>query len=213
MFRKNRFGLCDVAYIMSRYASAAVIHLLTLMVMTAAGFSQADSLSGSSSFWVSIFHFVTSPSEFDPPFVVAPLQHCEVVIKVVTWLVALALPLNSLLFFIRARCVFFRYPRIVRGFFALWLTTFTSITTPFAFEAIQLGPTRWCINSVVRGYSAAAFITIFIFDTSVFLAISIKISGHTVSRDWKGRIKAFVTGHGMGNVSKTLLKTGQMYYL
>ncbi|KAK7689450.1 hypothetical protein QCA50_007242 [Cerrena zonata] len=122
MFRKNRFGLSDVAYIMSRILSGGFI--------------------------VGIFIFL-----------IAPLHHCEVVIKVVTWLVALALPTNSFLFFIRARGVFFRNPYVVWAFFALWLTTFASITTPFAFEAIPLGPTRWCINSVVRGYSAATFVT------------------------------------------------------
>ena len=131
----------------------------------------------------------------------------------VTWIVALALPTNSFLFFIRARGVFFRYPYIVWGFLALWLTTFASITTPFAFEAVQLGPTRWCINSVVRSYSAATFVTIFVFDTTVFLAISFRISTSGMADTWQGRMKAFVTGNGMGNVSKALLKTGQLYYL
>ena len=135
------------------------------------------------------------------------------VIKAVTWIVAFALPANSFLFFLRARGVFFQYPVVKWVFFALWLTTFTSITTPFAFEAVQLGPTRWCINSVVRGYSAATFVTIFVFDTTVFLAISFRISTYGMADNWQGRMKAFVTGNGMGNVSKALLKTGQLYYL
>ena len=87
------------------------------------------------------------------------------------------------------------------------------MTTPFAFEATQLGPTRWCINSVVRGYSAITFVAIFIFDSAVFLAISFRISTHGMADSWLSRMKSFVTGGGMGNVSKTLLKTGQLYYL
>ena len=135
------------------------------------------------------------------------------VIKAVTWIVAFALPANSFLFFLRARGVFFQYPVVTWGFFALWLTTFTSITPPFAFEATQLGPTRWCINSVVRGYSAATFVTIFVFDTTIFLAVSFKVSTYGMADNWRGKMKTFATGGGVGHVSKTLLKSGQVYYL
>ncbi|KAK7679172.1 hypothetical protein QCA50_017750 [Cerrena zonata] len=165
-----------------------------------AAFVMSRILSGS--FIISIFIFL-----------IAPLSQCEVAIKVVTWLVALALPTNSFLFFLRVRAVFLQSPYVVWVFFALWITTFASITVPFSFEDIQLGPTRWCINSVVREYSAATFIAIFVFDTSVFLAISFKISTYGMTDDFRGRVNAFTTGRGMGYVSKVLLKTGQLYYL
>ncbi|KAK7679167.1 hypothetical protein QCA50_017745 [Cerrena zonata] len=146
-------------------------------------------------------------------FLIAPLRNCKIVIKVVTSLVALALPTNSFLFFLRVRAVFLQSPYVVWAFFALWLTTFASITLPFSFEAIQLGPTRWCINSVVREYSAATFVTIFVFDTSVFLAISFKITIHSMADDFRGRVNAFTTGRGIGYISRVLLRTGQLYYL
>lgn len=147
------------------------------------------------------------------PIVVAPLHHCEVVIKVVTWLVALALPTNSFLFFLRVRAVFLQSPYIVWAFFALWLTTFASITAPFSFQAIQLGPTRWCINSVVREYSAVTFVTIFVFDTSVFFTISFKITIHGMAHDLRSWVNVFSTGSGVGYMSRALLRTGQLYYL
>lgn len=144
--------------------------------------------------------------------IVTPVRHCNATIKVASWFVAFALPLNSLLFYLRARGVFFESKLAVWAFFALWLTTFASITAPFAFEATQLGPTNWCVNTVVKDFSAASFVTVAFFDTLVFFAISIQVSLKR-SGDWRARMKSFFTGKGIGRVSTALLQTGQLYYM
>ncbi|CAL1710750.1 unnamed protein product [Somion occarium] len=176
MFTRNKFGLSDVAYILSRLLTGGFIMSTFLLL-------------------------------------IAPLKDCHAAIKVVSWFAAFALPCNSFLFFIRARGVFYRNQFIVWGFFALWLTTFASITTPFSFDAIRLGPTNVCINNIVKRFSAASFVAIAFFDTSVFIAISLKISSYGMADDLKGRMKSFLTGNGMGHVSKALLQTGQLYYM
>lgn len=146
------------------------------------------------------------------PTSVTPVHHCNTTIKVASWFVACALPLNSLLFYLRARGVFYESKLAVWAFFALWLTTFASFTAPFAFEATQLGPTNWCVTTVVKHFSAASFVTVALFDTMIFFAISLQVSLKR-SGDWKVRMKSFFTGKGIGRVSTSLLQTGQLYYM
>lgn len=144
---------------------------------------------------------------------VAPLNDCQAAIQAVSWFAAFACPCNSFLIFVRARGVFYRNKIIAWGFFALWLTTFASLTTPFSYDAVHLGPTKACINDVVKRFSAASFVAIAAFDTTVFIAISLKVSSYGMTEGWKGRLKSIFTGKGVGYVSKALLQTGQLYYM
>ncbi|CAL1710763.1 unnamed protein product [Somion occarium] len=146
-------------------------------------------------------------------FIIAPLNDCQAAIQAVSWFAAFACPCNSFLIFVRARGVFYRNKIIAWGFFALWLTTFASLTTPFSYDAVHLGPTKACINDVVKRFSAASFVAIAAFDTTVFIAISLKVSSYGMTEGWKGRLKSIFTGKGVGYVSKALLQTGQLYYM
>ncbi|CAL1707957.1 unnamed protein product [Somion occarium] len=83
----------------------------------------------------------------------------------------------------------------------------------FGFQSDHIGPTRYCIVSNVTKFSSIGFISVAIFDTSVFVAISIHMISFSMETTWRGRLKLFLSGHGMGHVSRALLQTGQMYYL
>ncbi|KAI0785834.1 hypothetical protein C8Q75DRAFT_722395 [Abortiporus biennis] len=148
-------------------------------------------------------------------FICGPISNCAMMGRVVAGLMAASLPLNSLLFFFRVRAVFYDHPYIVYAFFALWLSTLGTISAPFAVTAANIGPTKVCIDTEVKGYSSAGIVIIGVHDTLVYLAISVKITLNSVGRNASPMeaVRAFFSGKGLGRTSKTLLTSGQMYYL
>lgn len=51
-------------------------------------------------------------------------------------------------------------------------------------------------------------------DTLVFLAISYRLAGDAATeRSWWARIKSFVKGDGLYSLSRSILQSGQVYYL
>lgn len=130
------------------------------------------------------------------------------------WIGTFAIPLNSLLFLLRIKGVFYNSRPIVAIFGLLWLATFGAcFNAPFTNKADHIGPTLNCtITSVLRGNSAG-FIAIAVFDISVFLAITLRILTYGTADTWSQRVKSFWNGRHLGLVSRGLLKTGQIYYL
>ena len=129
------------------------------------------------------------------------------------WCAAFAVPLNSLLFFFRIRAVFSQNNAVLTFFGFLWLSTFAAITAPFGVDGIHIGTTKFCINSDVKSFSSAGIVVGAVHDTLVFLAIATRLVMFSLADTWTSRFKAFLNGNGMGNVSKALLHTGQLYYL
>ena len=63
--------------------------------------------------------------------------------------------------------------------------------------------------------SSFGFIASVVFDTAVFVAISVKvleINAYRVFHGWSW-IMAFIRGEGLGHISMVLLRSGQLYYL
>lgn len=61
--------------------------------------------------------------------------------------------------------------------------------------------------------ASAAFVNA-IFDTLVYLAISWKMSSFsTIGDNRRARLKSFIRGDGLLGLSKSLLRSGQVYYL
>ncbi|CAL1707958.1 unnamed protein product [Somion occarium] len=146
-------------------------------------------------------------------FEVAPQKHCGRALQVLSWFGAFAVPCNGLLFFLRVRGVFHHSRLTVAGFAILWLSTLSALSAPFGFQPVNIGPTAFCLIGGAAKYSAAGFVTIAIFDTIVFSAITFRVLSFAVEDTWRGRIRAFMKGQGVGHVSKALLQTGQLYYL
>ena len=105
---------------------------------------------------------------------------------------------------IRSVCVLFT---------VLWLSTFGSFTAPFTFVGRHIGPTRECIIRSVEKSTSAGFVAIVIYDTMVFIAISLRLLLDNPADGWIARFKLFFSGEKMGYLSRALLQTGQMYYL
>lgn len=150
----------------------------------------------------------------DTSRIVASVDNCHDLAKAIGWLGALSFPLNSLLFFFRVRAVFNRSKFIVAIFAFTWLGTLGgSLTAPFAVDGIHIGTTRNCINSNVKAYGSAGIIANAVNDTLVFLAISTQLIMYSLADTWWARLKAFMRGQGLGHISKTLLHSGQLYYM
>lgn len=140
------------------------------------------------------------------------MNNCHALAKTIGWCGAFALPLNSLLFFFRIRAVFNQSRIIKYSFLALWLATLSAIAAPFAVDGTHIGTTKNCINSNVKQYSSAGIVVVAVHDTSVFMAISMRLLMYSFADGWSQRLKTFFSGGGMGNMSKALLKSGQLYY-
>lgn len=116
-----------------------------------------------------------------------------------------------MLFFLRVQAVFRRSPVIVAIFAFLWLSTLSAFTLPFgsAGQNIATG----CVTTTVTRYSSVGFITVAIFDTSVFVMISVRLVSYGMADSFKERFVSFFSGYDMGQLSRAVLKTGQLYYL
>jgi len=143
----------------------------------------------------------------------AEADDCHAVALACGWCGALAMPLNSLLFFFRARAVFARDRYIVAAFFLLWLATLGCFSIPFSYDTSHIGTTKSCIVSSFELWSTASLIIVGVHDTVVFFAISVSLSMYRLEISWSGRFRAFFTGGGMGSMSKVILTSGQLYYL
>ncbi|KZP26303.1 hypothetical protein FIBSPDRAFT_928737 [Athelia psychrophila] len=126
---------------------------------------------------------------------------------------SLARSLTSLLFFFRVRAVFSRSPKAKFAFLVLWVLT-TLAPIPLLWSLYPLG----CPDVGHRGnicnqktWSAVFFfLVVMMHDTLVFVYVSYELGNSSMT----GRcdLRTLVTGNGLHNVSKLLLRTGQLYY-
>ncbi|EJC99638.1 uncharacterized protein FOMMEDRAFT_93095 [Fomitiporia mediterranea MF3/22] len=128
---------------------------------------------------------------------------------------AIAVPLTSLLFFFRVRAVFNDNKPIVAFFGFLWVSVLAGcITVPFATRGVHIGPTVFCILTGVKTYSATGIVISAVNDTLVLVAISLRILYNASIDDNVGaRVKAFWNGGALPKLSKSILQSGQQYYL
>ena len=132
------------------------------------------------------------------------------------WFGAFALPLNTCLFLFRADAVFGRNWKSRMIFSALWLTTLSAFAAPFSFSQHTIGETAFCIIDRVGRLNALGSITMAVFDTMVYLAVTYKIVSRNfdlLARDKANRWWRTSPIRGMGHVSGALLLTSQIYYL
>jgi hypothetical protein len=89
-----------------------------------------------------------------------------------------------------------------------------SVTIFSDFLRLTLVQTRPC-DLAGRTTDAWAYVASAIFDTLVFLAISWRLISTSIigSASWRDRLKSFVKGEGLLDLSKLLLRSGQFYYM
>ena len=138
---------------------------------------------------------------------------CGTAFQIVAWLGTFAAPLNASLFLIRANSVYHDSRRARVIFTFLWLCTLTSLAAPWGFHGVKIGPTSFCIPAGFGKFDGVPFFLITIFDTVVFISISLRVLSLSLANNWRDRMRTFASGRGMGTVSRALLQTGQIYYL
>jgi hypothetical protein len=122
---------------------------------------------------------------------------------------------TSALFFLRVRAVYCNKRMITVFFGLLWLMMCgLCFIVPFGTKAMHIGPTQFCIIIRVEHYVVIPLLVQIVYDTLVFLAISLRILSFSFMGDTFGaRMRSFLRGDGLPSLSKSLLYGGQLYYL
>lgn len=144
--------------------------------------------------------------------------NCDSLSRATDWFAAICLPATSLLFLLRVRAVFLHNRPAVVFSAVLWVSTLGTLTQPFTIHREKSDDTSPCLMDD-ESFSTVGLIAVAVFDTAVFLAISVRLGvmSYMITNAWKDRTKSFFIG---GNIplegpilSRLLLKTGQLYYL
>ncbi|KAG2030857.1 hypothetical protein BDR03DRAFT_973922 [Suillus americanus] len=140
---------------------------------------------------------------------------CQTILWVICFSYPFAAPGTAALFFFRVRAVYDRSKIVTMVFGALWLGTLSAaLAFPFMVKGEHIGPTDYCIQTSVAPGASAVVIINACSDALVFLAISWRLARNTFGGEsWGTRIRSFYKGDGLPRLSKTLLQSGQAYYL
>ncbi|KZP32798.1 hypothetical protein FIBSPDRAFT_848069 [Athelia psychrophila] len=131
---------------------------------------------------------------------------------------SVAIASTSFLFFLRVRAVYLQSRTITILFGALWVVT-TSVGIGFTIpemhgtERVSYTAYAYCTNTTVK-HNSIPLTMAFVNDTMVFLAISYRLAANAVTAGgWRSRVLSIVTGKGLFSLSRSLMKSGQLYYL
>jgi len=122
------------------------------------------------------------------------------------------MPAACALFFIRVRTIYRHNKHIIIFFGFGWVVTLGL----FVFDSTRdimryFGVNRLAL--VCPNMDAWAYISTAAFDTLTYLFISWHLASFATIDSWWDRLRLFITGNGLGWLSKVLLQSGQMYYL
>ncbi|KIM71404.1 hypothetical protein PILCRDRAFT_755055 [Piloderma croceum F 1598] len=145
--------------------------------------------------------------------VLAEKTTSEVARHLITVTNIIIMPAASGLFFIRLSAVYSHSKYIMIPFGFCWL----GVLGIFAYISIEgmarcSGVNRSTECFEVQPIDAWGYIATAIYDTFMYLAISWQLASFAAVDRWQDRLKSFVTGDGLGWLSKVLLQSGQVYY-
>ncbi|KZP32791.1 hypothetical protein FIBSPDRAFT_1012776 [Athelia psychrophila] len=187
---------------------------------------EVEIVSQNSLTWSIAIYFLSRASQFVYLLLIVtatePLANwvnCTAFAAGLTMSTSVAIASTSFLFFLRVRAVYLQSRTITIMFGALWVVTISIGIGFIALEvrgAEKLGSyTPYCTNTntTIKYHSMPITMT-FVHDTMVFLAISYRLAADAVTAaDWRSRVLPIVTGKGLFSLSRSLMKTGQLYYL
>ncbi|KAF9457507.1 hypothetical protein BDZ94DRAFT_1240744 [Collybia nuda] len=150
-------------------------------------------------------------------FITAPIENCAALARVKCAVYHVTISSTALLFFLRVRAIFNQNRQISIIFFILWLIVVGgSMTAVVSISGTHIGDTPYCVFSDVRSYlTAIANISLALFDTCIFIAITWSLStDHLTNKGdgLKGGMAALF-GKYLPAFSKALLQDGQKYYM
>ncbi|KAJ6473281.1 hypothetical protein C8R45DRAFT_763317, partial [Mycena sanguinolenta] len=148
-------------------------------------------------------------------FQVAAVKNCEALQHVLGISVLFGQTATSMLFLLRAAAVWHSSKIALTVFSLLWIGVIgANITVPVEVRGVHIGPTLHCINSALPKNLEVVGIMSLINDTVIFFAITYRIISYTVEADsTKDIIRAFFGGGQLSRLSRTLIQSGQQFYL
>ncbi|KAJ6476981.1 hypothetical protein C8R45DRAFT_1158196 [Mycena sanguinolenta] len=146
---------------------------------------------------------------------VAPIKNCNAVAVGLAICLVLSQTSTAMLFFLRATAIWYPSKLAYTVFSVLWIAVLgAGITAPLGAHAVHIGPTTQCIITAPPAVTEVVVIMPLINDTAIFLAINYRILAHTIGVDSSmARLRVFLGGTGMSDLSQALLQTGQHFYL
>ncbi|KAJ6570571.1 hypothetical protein DFH09DRAFT_1033071 [Mycena vulgaris] len=146
-----------------------------------------------------------------------PIQACNTAFVAFSCFYSLVISTSTFLFLLRVRAVYDGDRLVTATFGFLWLTVVgTSMIVPFSGNAQRLGDSFQCVIVSVGVYSSSAGITLTVYDTLVFFAISYRLVSNFRDSEELTRgelVRAFFSGAGLPAFSKAVFTDGQMYYM
>ncbi|TCD60709.1 hypothetical protein EIP91_009646 [Steccherinum ochraceum] len=114
----------------------------------------------------------------------------------IKWVDVVYILSRTFLYNIRIRAVFYPQRPVVWFFYSMWVAVAaTCLVAPFGSDSNSLGQTDFCFDIRLESYRAAGIIV---------AAINETLRPH---------LPSFMTGKGIGNMSRSVLQTGQLYDL
>jgi hypothetical protein len=140
---------------------------------------------------------------------------CQAGLWIICFSYVFATPGSAALFFFRVRAVYDRSKAVTAIFGILWLATLgAAIAFPFAVKGGHIGTTNYCLLVSVAQSASAPVIINTCSDTLIFLAISWRIArNNSTGETWREHLRSFYKGDGLPRLSRTILQSGQAYYL
>jgi hypothetical protein len=124
---------------------------------------------------------------------------------------------TALLFFFRVRALYGKNKYITAAFIIMWLGIVGgSLTVVTAINGVHIGNTKYCMFSGFKLYSSSANISIAIFDTCVFIAVSWRLLANSpvaVPKDGSAPNVFYLLGRYLPQFSSVFFQDGQNYYM
>ena len=139
--------------------------------------------------------------------------HYEGLAAPIEWMVAILVPTNSWLFFTRVRGIYSRSRTVIILFAILWATTLSALCLPFSYTIKSfLDESGQCKAAFHRSQLLPIPLVVLVaFDTAVLIAISIHLTMYDPSVPLRSRVRSIIEAKNMGRISRTLLRSGQIY--
>ncbi|KJA26661.1 hypothetical protein HYPSUDRAFT_1063858 [Hypholoma sublateritium FD-334 SS-4] len=149
----------------------------------------------------------------------APIGRCALFNKIINFFYLISVPSSELLFFLHVRAVFIQNKPAVYFFMFLWICTMLSTMTPIiaAYTVapfINIGPTRYCVGTLVPAYVGASAIVPLINDSILFFSLAWRLQSNVyIGADEKRQFKGVVAGTYLSRLQRALFQNGQAYFL
>ncbi|KAJ3575345.1 hypothetical protein NP233_g1150 [Leucocoprinus birnbaumii] len=142
-----------------------------------------------------------------------PFKHPRAPSMINTFLGVLALTTSTFLFLRRLHAVYSDSRWVRWCFTALWtLYAGVEFSVPFGINPTFIPGTHYYSDTDIKPYVGFSGILLLVYDTAVFIAISVKIATSHNSTDERVRWSTIVSGKALPRLSRAILQGGQQYY-